>query len=107
MPSLRLGTRGSALALTQSKWVAERLRELHPGLSVGLTVIKTRGDRIVDRPLTEVGGKGLFVKEIENALLADDVDLAVHRLKDVPAELPEGLVLAALPKREDPRDVIV
>ncbi len=106
-PTLRIGTRGSALALRQSEWVASELRRLNPGLEVALAVIKTRGDQIIDRPLTEVGGKGLFVKEIESALLAGDVDLAVHSLKDVPTETPEGLALIAFPPREDPRDVLV
>jgi len=104
---LTIGTRGSALALRQSEWVAGELRRLHPGLDVELLIIRTRGDRIIDRPLTEVGGKGLFVKEIESALLSGDVDLAVHSLKDVPTETPPGLALAAFPPREDPRDVLV
>jgi hydroxymethylbilane synthase len=106
-PTLRIGTRGSALALRQSEWVAAELRRLHRGLEVALAIIKTRGDKIIDRPLTEVGGKGLFVKEIESALLAGDVDLAVHSLKDVPTETPEALALLAFPPREDPRDVLV
>jgi hydroxymethylbilane synthase len=105
--ALRIGTRGSALALRQSEWVAGELRRLHPDLGVELLIIKTRGDQIIDRPLTEVGGKGLFVKEIESALLSRHVDLAVHSLKDVPTETPSGLALAAFPPREDPRDVLV
>jgi len=105
--NLRIGTRGSQLALTQSGWVAERLRAAHPGLTTELVVIKTSGDRIVDRPLYQVGGKGLFVKEIEEALLAKEIDCAVHSLKDMPAELPADLTIAAVPEREDPRDVLL
>ncbi len=104
---LRIGTRGSALALRQSEWVAGELRRLHAGLEVQLVIINTRGDRIIDRSLTQVGGKGLFVKEIESALLAGEVDLAVHSLKDVPTDTPPALALAAFPPREDPRDVLV
>jgi hydroxymethylbilane synthase len=83
------------------------LEGLWPGLQVELQVIKTMGDKILDVPLAKVGGKGLFVKEIEDALLAGQVDLAVHSIKDVPAVLPEGLEIGAIPKREDPRDVLV
>ena len=104
---LRLGTRGSALALAQSGWVAAELRRLHPGLAVEFVTITTKGDRILDRALNQVGGKGLFVTEIENALLSGEIDLAVHSLKDVPTEQPAGLTLAAFPPREDPRDVLV
>ncbi len=104
---LRVGTRGSTLARTQTDWVVGRLRDRWPGLEVEVHVIRTRGDAIQDRPLAEVGGKGLFVKEIEDALLAGRVDLAVHSAKDVPAELPAGLTLLACPPREDPRDVLV
>lgn len=104
---MKIGTRGSALATTQSGWVADQLKTHHPGLAVELVVIKTKGDILQDVSLANVGGKGLFVKEIEEALLAGDVDLAVHSLKDLPAELPEGLAIAATPKREDPRDCLV
>lgn len=104
---LRIGTRGSLLALTQSGFIKRALEELWPGLRVDLTIIKTTGDRIQDVPLAKVGGKGLFVKEIEDALLAGDVDLAVHSMKDVPAELPGGLEIGAVPEREDPRDVLL
>ena len=107
MPNLRLGTRGSALALAQSRWVARELTVLHPDLHVDFVTITTQGDRILDRALSQVGGKGLFVTEIEAALLAGEIDLAVHSLKDVPTEQPEGLALAAFPPREDPRDVLV
>ncbi len=104
---LRLGTRGSKLALTQSRYVARLLEERWPGLKVELCVIRTSGDAIRDVPLYTLGGKGLFVKEIEEALLEGKVDLAVHSLKDVPAEIPPGLSLSAFPPRADPRDVVV
>ena len=104
---LRIGTRGSKLALIQSEWIKSRIQDRHPDVRVVLTVIKTTGDKILDSPLSKIGGKGLFVKEIEDALLQNRVDLAVHSMKDVPAELPEGLMLAAFPEREDPRDALV
>lgn len=102
---IRLGTRGSALALAQSGAIAHRIEAL--GVPVRLVVIRTSGDRLADVPLSRVGGKGLFLKEIEDALAAGEVDLAVHSMKDVPAELPPGFALAAVPAREDVRDVIV
>jgi len=105
--TLRIGTRGSLLALQQSQWVRDTLLHRWPGLTVELQIIKTTGDKIQDVPLAKVGGKGLFVKEIEDALLAREVDLAVHSMKDVPALLPDGLIIAAIPAREDPRDVLV
>jgi hydroxymethylbilane synthase len=105
--TLRIGTRGSLLALQQSQWVRDTLMNHWPGLVVDLQVIKTTGDKIQDVPLAKVGGKGLFVKEIEDALLAREVDLAVHSMKDVPAILPDSLIIAAIPCREDPRDVLV
>lgn len=104
---LRIGTRGSLLALRQSEWVKGVLQDVWPGLQVDLEIIKTTGDKILDVPLAQVGGKGLFVKEIEDALLAKSVDLAVHSMKDVPAVLPEGLRIGAIPRREDPRDVFI
>lgn len=104
---LRIGTRGSLLALNQSEWVKGTLEKHWPGLSVELHIIKTTGDKILDVPLAKVGGKGLFVKEIEDALLAGTVDLAVHSMKDVPSILPDGLCIGAIPKREDPRDVFI
>jgi hydroxymethylbilane synthase len=104
---LRIATRGSVLALWQAEWVKEQLLEAHQGLSVELVTIKTTGDKILDVPLAKVGGKGLFVKEIEEALLEERADLAVHSVKDVPADLPEGLQLAVMPPREDPRDALV
>jgi hydroxymethylbilane synthase len=104
---LRIGTRGSLLALTQSGFIQRRIEEAWPDVKVELTVIKTTGDKIQDVPLAKVGGKGLFVKEIEEALLAREVDLAVHSMKDVPAVLPGGLIIGVVPAREDPRDVLV
>lgn len=104
---LRIGSRGSRLARAQTEWVSERLRAVHPGLTTEVVVIQTSGDRFVDRPLSAVGGKGLFVQEIEEALTAGAVDCAVHSLKDVPAELAPGLVVAAVPERADPRDVVI
>jgi hydroxymethylbilane synthase len=106
-PTIRIGTRGSALALAQAHWVREQLQRLHPGSAVALLTIKTAGDRFVDQPLAQLGGKGLFVKEIEEALLANDIDCAVHSMKDLPAEIAAGLTLAAVPPRADPRDVLV
>jgi hydroxymethylbilane synthase len=105
--SLRIGTRGSKLALVQSTWVKAKIEQKHPNAHVELVTIKTTGDTILDSPLSKVGGKGLFVKEIEDALLNGRIDLAVHSMKDVPAELPEGLVLSIFPQREDPRDAFV
>ncbi len=105
--TLVIGTRGSALALWQAEHVADRLSGTWPGLEVRLERIRTTGDKILDVPLAAVGGKALFVKEIEEALLDGRVDLAVHSLKDVPAELPAGLTIAATPEREDPSDVLI
>jgi hydroxymethylbilane synthase len=107
--TLRLGTRGSLLAKTQSQLVASELEKRHKGLVVELVIIKTTADAILDKPLHEFGGKGLFTKELEQALLAGEVDLAVHSFKDVPVTQPlvqqDDLVIAAVPAREDPRDV--
>jgi len=103
----RVGTRGSKLALAQTGWVINALREKSPDLQVEVIVIKTRGDIITDRPLREVTGKGFFVKEIEAALLRGEIDFAVHSLKDMPTDLPSGLTIAALCNRVDPRDVLV
>ena len=104
---LRIGTRGSKLALWQSNWVRDHLRRTHPGLPVELQIIKTKGDKILDVPLAKVGGKGLFVKEIEDALLGGQVDLAVHSMKDMPALIPEGLKIGPIPERENPLDVLI
>jgi hydroxymethylbilane synthase len=103
---LTIGTRGSKLALWQSEYIRARIEGL-TGLQVDIRVIKTTGDKILDVPLAKVGGKGLFTKEIEVELEAGAVDLAVHSMKDVPTELPPGLVIAAMPERVDPRDAIV
>ena len=104
---IRIGTRGSKLALTQSEWIKEKLEKRHPGIHVELVKIKTTGDKILDVPLSKVGGKGLFVKEIEEALLENRVDVAVHSMKDVPAELPDDLILSTFPPREDPSDALI
>lgn len=104
---LRIGTRGSQLALSQAIWVKEKLTRAHPDLNVTLIKIKTMGDKIQDAPLAKIGGKGLFVKEIEEALIQKKIDLAVHSIKDVPTEFPKGLHLSVITKREDPRDVFI
>jgi len=104
---LRIGTRGSVLARWQAEWVKARLTAAYPDADISLTVIRTTGDKILDAPLSQVGGKGLFVKEIEEALLAGTVDLAVHSMKDVPTLLPDYLHLAAITRREDPSDALV
>jgi len=104
---LKIGTRGSRLAVAQSEWVKGRIVARHPEIQVDLVRIKTEGDRIADSPLSRVGGKGLFVKEIEDALLKGRVDLAVHSVKDIPAELPRGLCLAVFPEREEAGDAFV
>ena len=102
-----IGTRGSKLALWQAEWVKAELQRINPGLEISLNKIKTTGDKILDVPLAKVGGKGLFVKEIEEALLRGEADLAVHSMKDVPTEFPEGLHLAVICEREDPRDAFI
>src|SRR5262252_8793867 len=102
---LIIASRGSQLALWQARWVAARLAET--GVETRIEIIKTTGDKITNVPLAKVGTKGLFTKEIEEALLEGRADLAVHSLKDLPTELPAGLVLAAIPEREDPRDAIL
>ncbi|HEX8950136.1 MAG TPA: hydroxymethylbilane synthase [Dissulfurispiraceae bacterium] len=102
-----IGTRGSKLALWQAEWVKSELQRLNPGLEVELNKIKTTGDKILDVPLAQVGGKGLFVKEIEEALLKNEADIAVHSMKDVPTEFPARLHLAVICKREDPRDALI
>jgi hydroxymethylbilane synthase len=106
-PPVIIGTRGSPLARWQAEWVRSALRERFSGTEVELLVIKTQGDRILDVPLAQVGGKGLFVKEIEEALLAGRVDLAVHSMKDMPGEIPAGLAVGAVPEREIPTDVFI
>ncbi|MBO9609737.1 MAG: hydroxymethylbilane synthase [Paenibacillaceae bacterium] len=111
MKTIVVGTRQSALALTQTNQTIDRLREIAEEQGIAcrfeLKKIVTKGDQIVDVTLSKVGGKGLFVKEIEEALLSGDIDMAVHSMKDMPAELPPGLVIGAVPKREDPRDCLI
>jgi hydroxymethylbilane synthase len=104
---IKIGTRGSLLATTQSTWVRKQIEAEHPGITVELVKIVTKGDKILDVPLAKVGGKGLFVKEIEEALLRKDVDLAVHSMKDVPSELPDELHLGIIPPRENPHDAFI
>ncbi len=106
---LILGTRGSKLALAQSNWVADALRRAHPDLDVDIQVIQTRGDatQAANVPLASFGEKGIFAKELESALLAGEIDLAVHSMKDLEHTLPDGLVIAAVPPREDPRDALI
>ena len=105
--TLRLGTRGSKLALWQANWAKARLGELRPDISVEIQVIRTMGDQVQDRPLVELNIEGAFTKELDRALLTNDIDFAVHSLKDVPTMFPEGITLAAVPEREDPRDAFV
>lgn len=109
MPSKRivLGTRGSALALAQTNWVVAQLQTLDSGLKVETRIIQTHGDKVRDVALSRVGGQGLFTKELEKALLAEEIDVAVHSLKDLPTQLASGLSLAAVPERVDPHDVLV
>ncbi|MEI8355483.1 MAG: hydroxymethylbilane synthase [Deltaproteobacteria bacterium] len=107
LKQLKIGTRASRLALWQADWVKSELEKRHHGLKVSLVKIKTTGDRILDLPLAQIGGKGLFVKEIEEAMLRGDVDIAVHSMKDLPTESPEGLGIYCITEREDPRDALV
>jgi len=104
---VRIGTRKSALALWQANWVQSELLKHFPSLSIQLVTITTKGDKILDVPLADVGGKGLFVKEIEEALLEGRIDLAVHSMKDMPADLPQGLCIGPIPARENPADVLI
>lgn len=105
--TLRIATRKSQLALWQAEHVAAQLRHFHPDVEVELVTMTTQGDKILDAPLAKIGGKGLFVKELEQSLLRDEADMAVHSMKDVPVELPPGLGLHAILLREDPRDAFV
>ncbi len=107
LPRLRMGTRGSALARWQTDYVAARLQEAWPGLAIEITVLHTQGDRILDKPLPLIGGKGLFTAELEAALQAGAIDLAVHSLKDLPTEMTPGLVIGAIPVRAPVHDVLV
>ena len=102
-----IGSRGSKLALIQANWVKSQLEESNPDIKFSIEKFKTKDDKLTDAPLSRLGGTGLFTKELENALLDNKVDLIVHSAKDVPTEIPEGLVLGAFPKREDPHDVLI
>lgn len=105
--TLTIGSRGSKLALTQTNHIADAIRRLRPGLEVRIEIIKTTGDRILDAPLAKIGGKGLFTKELEVAMIDRLIDLAVHSMKDLPTELPEGLCIGAVPPRVTPNDALV
>src|SRR6266516_89663 len=105
--TLRLGTRGSALALWQANWTKSQLEQRWPALAVELVEMKTTGEKILDVPLAKVGGKGLITTEIDEALLDGRIDLAVHSMKDVPFQLPDGINFGAIPPREDPRDAFI
>ena len=107
MKSIIIGTRGSQLALAQAEYIRQKLLETNPKTDISLKIIKTMGDKFLQSPLSRIGGKGVFVKEIEEALQRGDIDLAVHSLKDVPTELPSGLELSVICKREDPSDAFV
>ena len=105
--TIKIGTRGSNLALWQAAWVKSAIEKKYPEIAVDIVVITTRGDKILDVPLAKVGGKGLFVKEIEEALLREDIDIAVHSMKDMPADLPDGLCIGPIPEREVSSDVLI
>jgi len=105
--TLIIGSRGSALALWQSNYIKSQLEQIHSELAVDIRIIQTEGDKILDTPLSKIGGKGLFTKTLEDKLLDGTIDLAVHSLKDLPTILPEGLMLSAVSSREDPRDVLI
>jgi len=105
--TFRVGTRGSSLALAQANWVKRQIENHYPEDSVELVVIKTSGDRFVDAAIQAMGGKGVFTKEIEDALLRREIDVAVHSMKDLPTDLAPGLMIAAVPPREDPRDALI
>lgn len=105
--TIRIGTRESRLAIVQSQWVADEIKKKHPLYEFEMITFKTRGDVLLDQKLDKIGGKGLFTRELENALLDHSIDIAVHSMKDMPARLPEGLEIAAVSRREDPRDVLI
>lgn len=105
--TIRIGSRGSQLALWQAEWVQTQINQNRPDYTTQLVIIKTTGDKITDVPLAKVGGKGLFVKEIEEALLDGRIDIAVHSMKDMPSEIPHGLCIGAVPQRENPLDALV
>ena len=104
MDTLKIGTRASKLAMWQAQWVKDSLRKNGWSGEIELVTIRTKGDKILDSPLAKIGGKGLFVKEIEESLIRNEIDLAVHSMKDVPTKLVEGLIIGAVTVREDPRD---
>lgn len=105
--TIRIGTRGSALALWQTEHVAALLRAAHPDLEIVIEILTTQGDRMLDQPLAQLGGKGVFTAELEAALRGGAIDLAVHSLKDLPTDLPDGLIIGAIPERANPSDVLV
>lgn len=107
MHTIRVATRGSLLALTQTGWVVDRLKAANPGVQFVTETYKTVGDKVLDVALSAIGGKGLFTKELEDALLQGKADIAVHSLKDMPTDQPQGLVIGCIPEREDPRDVVI
>ena len=107
MRTVKVATRKSPLALWQAAYVADRLKTLHPGMEVELVPMSTRGDKLLDAPLAKVGGKGLFIKELETALMDGRADIAVHSMKDVPVRLPPGMHIPVITERGDPRDVLV
>mgnify|MGYP001453066429 CR=1 FL=1 len=107
MKSIRIGTRGSKLALAQTAWVKEKLEEKYPEARIETILVKTSGDRFSEVSVQAIGGKGNFTKEIKDALLSHEIDIAVHSMKDLPTDLVAGLIVAAVPRREDPRDVLV
>ena len=104
---IKAGTRGSKLALAQTDWVINKLKSFYPELEIEKVIIKTKGDKILDTPLALIGGKGLFTKELEDAMLSGNAHIAVHSLKDVPTVFPDGLTLGAITKREDPKDAFL
>jgi len=106
-PTIKIGTRGSKLALWQAAWVKSAIEKKYPEIAADIVVIKTKGDKILDVPLAKVGGKGLFVKEIEEALLREEIDIAVHSMKDMPADLPDGLCIGPIPERENVCDSLI
>jgi hydroxymethylbilane synthase len=105
--TIRIGTRGSELAMVQARFIAEKIKTKYRDIAIEIVPIKTRGDRMQNISLVKLGGKGVFVKEIEEALLRDEIGIAVHSMKDVPVELPDGLEISVVPEREDPRDVLI
>jgi hydroxymethylbilane synthase len=107
MKSIRIGTRGSTLALAQTAWVKGKLAEKFPDARIETILIKTSGDRFLEASVQAIGGKGIFTKEIDDALLRHEIDIAVHSMKDLPTDLSAGLIVAAVPHREDPRDILV